>query len=108
MISPEMVMVQEEKTTEVTINQGVVFVAKQVMRTETVGTKMSHSATNARSLVTYRGTVIREETSELTMPMKTSKEFSEVLVNTCFMQVRLIEAREPARYGTSTVAAVIT
>ena len=107
-ISSEGTMVQEGKTTEVIINRVVVFVASQVMKIETVGTKTSPSATNARSSVIYKETANKKETSELTMPKKTSKEFSEVLVNTCSMQVRLIEAREPARYGTSTAAAVIT
>ena len=85
------------------------YVTRHVIKTETVGIETSQSVTIVESSVTYREIVIKNEISELTLPIRTSKgEISELkLENICSMQVRLIEARK-ARCGTSTAAAATT
>ena len=87
-------------------NQGVGYVIKPVMKIETVGIETSQSVTIVGSSVIYREIVIKNEISELTLPIRMSKrEISELKwENTCSMQVRLIKALK-ARYGTSTAAA---
>ena len=81
------------------------YVKRQVIKTETVGIETSQSVTIVESSVTYREIVIKNEISELTLPIRTSKgEISELKwENTCSMLARLIEGRN-LRYGTSTGA----